>query len=199
MSPILARLPLVILVIFGAALAARPATGQAQELDSGGLGISREAWEAVHGPGDQVDILSPIWGELTAYAFDGGMYYVAFSGSKVDGGGIVVSIEVAFETGIVAADELDAAIEPLMPSDKTYADSYYLPPSPGALSALSVFRYDSATLDAVPYGTDTLESTFLVVKVGRVNAIRTTSAFESSLDFETTVSRVSIAVAIPEG
>lgn len=198
MTVMLTRLPLLLLLIFGAVLV-RPTSGEAQELDSGGLGIPREAWEAVHGPGDPIDILSPIWGEITAYAFDGGMYYVAFAGTKDAGGGVVVSLEVAFETGILAADELDAAIDPLLPADKTFADTYYLPPSPGALSSLNVFRYESATLDVVPYGTDTLESTFIVMKVGHIEAIRTTSAFESSLDFETTVSRVSIAVAIPEG
>jgi hypothetical protein len=179
--------------------AAHPAFAQTQELDSGGLGASREAWESVHGPGDLVDMASPIWGELTAYAFDGGMYYVAFSGSKEAGSGIVVSLEVAFAEGITDEDAVDAAIDPLLPSDATFADTYYLPPSPGARSALSVFRYESAALDAVPYATDTLESTFLVMKVGRIEAVQTTSAFESSMDFVTMVSRVSIAVAIPEG
>ncbi len=199
MPPIQFRPLFLMALIFGAALA-HPAIGRSQEhLDSGGLGISREAWEAIHGPGDPIDMLSPVWGELSAYAFDGGMYYVAFSGSKDSGGGIVVSLEVAFETGIVSDDELNAAIDPLMPSDKTYADSYYLPPAPGALSALSIFRYDSATLDAVPYATDTLESTFIVLKVGRTEAIRIASDFDASLNFETTVTRVNIAVAIPEG
>src|SRR5215203_4527434 len=88
------RLPFLVLLVLGAALV-RPAIGDAQELDSGGLGIPREDWEATYGPGDPVDMLSPVWGELTAYTFDRGMYYVAFSGSKVEGGGIVVSIEVA--------------------------------------------------------------------------------------------------------
>ena len=198
MPQLLTRLPLLTLLIGGIALAP-PAPGRAQALDSGGLGITREAWEATHGPGDPVDIVSPVWGELTAYAFDGGMYYVAFAGSKDAGAGVVVSLEVAFAEGITAEDDVDAIIDPLLPVDATFADTYYLPPSPGARSALSVFRYESAGLDAVPYGTDTLESTFLVMKVGRVEAIRTASAFVASMDFVTTISRVSIAVAIPEG
>jgi hypothetical protein len=198
MPAMLTRLPLITLLMCGIALA-QPVTSHAQGLDSGGLGTSREAWESVHGPGDPINMPSPVWGELTAYPFDGGMYFVAFAGSKDAGGGVVVSLEVAFTTGITDEDELNAAIDPLLPSDKTFADTYFLPPSPGARSALSVFRYESAELDAVPYGTDTLEATFLVMKVGRIEAIRTTSAFESSLNLETTVTRVSIAVAIPEG
>jgi hypothetical protein len=198
MTAMVTRLPLLLLLVFGAVLV-RPASGEAQEIDSGGLGISREAWEGIHGPGDPVDILSPVWGEITAYAFDGGMYYVAFAGTKDAGGGVVVSLEVAFETGILETDELDAAIDPLLPADATFADTYYLPPSPGALSSLSVFRYESATLDAVPYGTDTLESTFIVMKVGRTEARRIAGEFDASMNFETTISRVSIAVAIPEG
>lgn len=198
MSPVLGRLPLLLLLILGTACV-HPATSHAQELDSGGLGISREAWEAVHGPGDPIDIVSPVWGEVTAYAFDRGMYYVAFAGSKDSGGGVVVSLEVAFQTGVTVADELNAIIDPLLPSDRTYADNYFLPPSPGALSELNVFRYESAQLDAVPYGGDTLESTFLVLKVGRSEAIRIAGEFDASMYFETSITRVSIAVAIPEG
>lgn len=198
MPAMLTRLPLITILICGVALA-QPVTSRAQGLDSGGLGISRAAWDAVHGPGNPIDMRSPVWGELTAYAFEGGMYYVAFAGSKDAGSEVVVSLEVAFTTGITDEDDVNAAIDPLMPSDKTFADTYFLPPSPGARSALNVFRYESAGLDAVPYGTDTLEATFLVMKVGRIEAIRTTGAAESSLGFETTVTRVSIAVAIPEG
>jgi hypothetical protein len=198
MPPKLTRLPLLVALFFGAALA-RPVTGQAQEIDSGGLGISREAWEALHGPGDPIDMINPVWGELTAYAFDGGMYYVAFSGSKEEAGGIVVSIEVAFAPGVTSGDAVHAVIDPLLPSDATFADSYYLPPSPGALSAIQVTRYESAGLGSVPYADITLEPTFLVLQVGRVEATRTTGQFDASMVFETTVTRVSIAVAIPEG
>ena len=198
MSLMLTRLPLLLVLIFGIALA-RPASSHGQEPDSSGLGISRETWEAIHGPGDPIDMVSPVWGELTAYAFDRGMYYVAFAGSKDPAGGVVVSIEIAFQTGVTLADELNATIDPLLPSDRTYADSYYLPASPGALAHLNVFRYESVQLDAVPYGGDTLESTFLVMKVGRTDAIRIAGEFDASTNFETTITRVSIAVAIPEG
>ena len=198
MQPIHSRLLLLAVLVFGTALA-RPATGQAQELDSSGLGITREAWEAIYGPGDPIDMVNPVWGELTAYAFDRGMYYVAFAGSKDSGGGVVVSIEIALEAGITLADELNATIDPLLPSDRTFADSYYLPPSPGALSALNVFRYESAQLNAVPYGGDTLESTFIVMRVGRTEMTRITGEFDASLNFETAITRISITVAIPEG
>ncbi|CAA9551417.1 MAG: hypothetical protein AVDCRST_MAG88-804, partial [uncultured Thermomicrobiales bacterium] len=70
MLPVAARLTLLLCLLGGTALLP-PSSGHAQELDSGGLGISRGAWEAIHGPGDPVDMINPVWGELTAYAFDG--------------------------------------------------------------------------------------------------------------------------------
>lgn len=198
MSPMRTRLPLFLVLVFGFTLA-RPASSHAQALDSGGLGIIRASLEAIYGSGDPIDMVNPIWGELTAYAFDRGMYYGAFAGSKDPAGGVVVSIEIVFLTGPTLADELNASIDPLIPSDRTFADSYYLPASPGARSHLNVFRYGSAQLDAVPYGGVTLESTFLVMKVGRTEAIRIAGEFDASMNFETTITRVSIAVAIPEG
>ena len=198
MTAMRTRLPLLLLLVFGAVLV-RPTAGETQALDSGGLGISREAWDAVHGPGDPIDMINPVWGELTAFPFDGGMYYVAFSGSKEKGGETVVSIEVAFETGLTSDEEVYAIVDPLLPSDAEFADSYYLPPSPGALSAIQVTRYESAGLGSVPYADITLEPTFLVMKVGRVEATRIAGQFDASMSFETTVTRVSIAVAIPEG
>ena len=60
-------------------------------------------------------------------------------------------------------------------------------------------RYESTGLGAVPYADITLEPTFLVMQVGRTEAIRIAGEFDASINVETTVTRVSIAVAIPEG
>lgn len=200
MRPTVLRIACLLVLTLGA-LRTEHSVVDAQDgggLGSEGLGIARAVWEETHGPGDPVGVPSPVYGELLAYGFDGGMYYAAFEGSKSDADAILMYLEIAFDGG-VPSDEARAAVDGLLPSDAEITEPFYLPPSPGALSALSAFRYESAALATVPYGTIRLGSGILVVYVERVEVRRIASEVDASIYHETIVTRVSIAAAIPEG
>ncbi len=195
------RIAILVALTLGALISER-SVSHAQDgggLRSGGLGATRAVWEETHGPGEPVDTFSPVWGELNAYGFDNGTFYAAFAGSKADANGVLVSLEIVFTGEGVPSEEARAAVGAFLPSDAGIAEPYFLPPSPGAPSALNAFRYESAALATVPYGTGTLRATFLVVYVEQYAVTRIASDVDASINVETTVSRVSIAAAIPEG
>ena len=129
----------------------------APEIASGGIGLSRAAWEAAHGPSELVS-LPPTGkdpdGFGSVYAYEDGTYYVQFGGRKGEAGRVSY-VEVAWGSGGVGDQEAHHVVDELLPDDAAETESYRLPPTPGGPMALLVRRYESVALDAVPTGDST--------------------------------------------
>ena len=170
------------------------ADSTAPRIDSGGLGLTRSAWEAIHGPGTLTDISAPVYDEM--FAWEGDVTtYVAFEGSKTEGDDVAMFIELVWGDAAVPFEEARAAAEALLPADATMGEFYPAPPTPGGPVALHAFRYTSDALATVPYGTTTLSPNVLVTCHARVETIHTGHQIIHELHVE----RVSLAAQLPEG
>lgn len=172
---------------------------EAGGLESGGLGLTRAEWESFYGAGTPVDLVIPIYTQLYEYPFQHGTMYVAFAGSKSELDSVVLYLEIAFAGDGTPSEDARGLVETLIPSDAQIVDPFFAPPTPGAPSALSSFRYESAALASVPYGTESLSSSFLVIYVERYEETRTQGQGDASVTFDALVTRVSIVAAIPIG
>jgi hypothetical protein len=102
------------------------------EIDSNGIGLSRSAWEHLHGKGTRAGAV-----EL----YDGGAYAVAITD------GFVTFVERGWEDkGGVAVIDATNEVLGLLPADAELVQTYYLPATPGGPIALAVERYESASL-----------------------------------------------------
>ena len=172
---------------------------QTDGIDSGGLGLTKTAWEATYGPGAPVRTTGPIYHDMHEYRFEHGTVYAAFEGSKTAAESVVMYLEVVFGGDGMPEEQARDVVQSLLPSDAGIIEPYFAPPTPGAPSALNTFRYESAALDGVPYGTDSLSPSFLVIYVERFEERRVTGGYDVSWTIEPIVTRASIVAAIPVG
>jgi hypothetical protein len=118
--------------------------------ESGGIGLSRAEWEAVHGPGDVGQ---------NYVTYEGGRYFVQFAG------GAVSFIELGWEDrGGVDATVALAEAEALLPADAAFLETFYAPPTGGGPVGLTIDRYESAALpDRFPEAQQPPTGSILVV------------------------------------
>jgi hypothetical protein len=144
--------------------------GQADGVGSGGIGLSREDWEELHGPGEAAQ---------NYVAYEGGTYYVQFQGD------IVSFLEFGWDDPGVALAEAEAAVRELLPTDARLAESFAAPATAGGPISLLMHRYDSpALVDALLASGNRPTGGILVI-------YQETPAPDR---FEPNVARVSIAV-----
>ena len=110
---------------------AASARGQS-DLESGGIGLDREAWEAIHGPGE-------VGQSLVTY--EGGTYAVGFEQ------GAVVILERSWEAeGNVDPAVAAAEVADLLPADAELVESFFLPATEAGPVSLLADRYESRSL-----------------------------------------------------
>jgi len=105
------------------------AAGQ-RGFESGGVGLTRAEWEAIHGGGE-------VCQDSVTY---GGRYVVQFAGDAVS------FIELGWEEragGGVATDAARAEVEALLPDDADRVETFFAPPTLGGPVGLTVERYQS--------------------------------------------------------
>ncbi|MGH2562436.1 MAG: hypothetical protein ACRDJH_25540 [Thermomicrobiales bacterium] len=197
------RLPIARFAILIGCVVAVSAVGfphaRAQEdgsIDSGGLGLTRAAFEAEYGPGEPVETPPAIYDEVYAYGTEEGMIYVAYEGSKTEADDVVVYLEFAWGGDGATEDEAKAIAERFLPADFTFAGGYFAPPTPDGPTALMTFHYLSDALASVPYGTGTLPPDILVIYFQTLTDV---SQPGSQPIAETSVTSVSLLTQIPEG
>lgn len=127
-----------------------PLGGLAQEgeLDSGALGLTRPEIEAMWGagtgpfenPGGYFNIY-----ELYTYYSQRGNYHVAYQ--DTNGREIAIYLEIALPGGM-SEPEAQAFAAGYLPADVQQTDVYTAPPTPDGATALQIYRYESAALDA---------------------------------------------------
>lgn len=109
------------------------------QLQSGGVGLSREEFEAIYGPGEPEL-------ELVRYPRVERDAVVMYVGHDND---LVAHIEIgydAFESGGVAPEHLGDQIASWLPTDAAFADSMIVPARHRELTTFHLSRYESATL-----------------------------------------------------
>ena len=175
-----------------------PATAQSADIDSGGIGLTRAAWEQLHGPGEPVKVVSPYVEQL--YAYEGGRYHVAFEGAKPGGeaDALVLFVEVAWDSPVPFEEARDAALA-LLPVDAEMVGSPFVGhATPGGPLDFEILRYVSESFRAVQAaqpasGGTTFNPDVLVAFQGTTTR---TSNGHQNVD-ERTVSLVSLMTSIP--
>ncbi|HEV2108872.1 MAG TPA: hypothetical protein VGR16_11460, partial [Thermomicrobiales bacterium] len=173
------------------------ATAQPSDLQSGGIGLTRAAWEADHGVGVPVDTPSFVF-DTFAYEDEDVTYYVAFEGSKEDADDVIMYVEVAWGEEGVPYQQATEAVRALLPADATIMEAYAAPPTPGGPIALNAQHHASGALATVPYGSpdSTLTGDILVIYHTEIRDLGSTG---HQPNIEETIKRVSIMAAIPAG
>lgn len=171
------------------------ATAQAA-IDSGGIGLTRAAWEEIHGPGVQVETVNAFFDEL--FTYEDGRYTVAFSDTKPGGeaDALVLFLEVAWTVAVPEEEALRAWMA-LLPTDAERIGTPFVGPStPAGPMDLYIALYASPSLATVPYGPDsTLHPDVLVASHGLTSRTYTGHQF---LD-ERTVTVVTLMTSFPTG
>lgn len=170
---------------------------QAGSIDSGGLGLTRVAFEATYGPPQITESPLGPYDELSGYAFQQGWFYVAYEGSKTEAEDIAVYIEVSLGGDGVGEEQATGIVESLLPADATIEGASFAPPTPDGPIALRTMHYTSDALGSVPYGTTTLPPDFLVIYHQTLTDTTPSGAHQRT--YETTVSRISFMTRLPEG
>ena len=168
----IAVLALIVAVVALAAPASGSALGlgQADGVESGGIGLSRADWEDRHGPG--------VAGQ-TYVTYEGGAYYVQFQDD------VVSFVEFGWQDPGVAFDQAEDAVREFLPADARLDERFYAPATAGGPISFLLHRYDSPALaDALPGTGNPATGGILVI-------YQETPAPDR---FEPNVSRVSIAV-----
>ena len=114
-------------------------------VDSDGLGSTRAAWEARHGPGELTDAYAPPY--RAVYQYENGTYFVQFSGQEGPED-VLTYIEVAWPGDGVELIEAEARTRSLLPADVALTEAFYAPRTPGGPTALRVFLATSPSLAA---------------------------------------------------
>jgi hypothetical protein len=146
------------------------ALGQSDGVVTGGIGMSRADWEAVHGLGDATQ---------NYVVYEDGAVYVQFRGD------VVLYLEYGYlEPGVPLA-EADALVWELIPSDARLIESFAAPATTAGPIGLYTRRYTSRALATqVPEFGDNVTGSILVVY----------SETPAPDRFEPNVARVSISV-----
>ncbi|MDP9363530.1 MAG: hypothetical protein M3Q10_04750 [Chloroflexota bacterium] len=127
---------LALLVTLSAASATSATTHRTAQSDgvaSGGIGLARDAWEAVHGPGEAGQT-------LVTYA---GTYETGFRD------GVVSFVEFGWDDPGVSFPEAEDAVRGLLPTDARLVEAFAAPATAGGPVALLMHRYDSPSLTAL--------------------------------------------------
>ena len=181
-------------IVIGTATAAAQA-GEA--IESGGIGLTRAAWEAAHGPGAPIEIPF-VFGDL--YAYEGGTYYVQFEAAKPGGEAeaTLIYLEVVWGGGGATYEEANVAVRSLLPADVGRpTDVFRAPPTPGGPVDLMMERYASPSLDAVNPEPLDLPAEILIIYHVHTSELDTPPGAQPLA--ERSVTRVSMTVATPEG
>lgn len=109
---------------------AQPAVGIA----SGGIGLTREAWDAIHGP--------PVAGQ-GLLSYEDGAYDVGAPG------GIVSFVEYGWDAPDVPVAEAEAAARALLPADARLVETFVAPATPSGPTGLRLHRYQSLDLAGI--------------------------------------------------
>ena len=154
-------------LVFGAG---EPAAAQGGDVESKGIGLEREAWENLHGPGNA--------GQSYVESEDG-RYLVGFDG------GMVTFIERGWEDeGNVPAAEAEDEVDGLLPADAELRETYYAPPTAAGPIGLFFERYQS----------DSLGDRLADAASGRTDGILDVYQQQSGARIDPDVTRISIAV-----
>lgn len=128
------RLVLALLAL-GPAAWGRTTTAQSDEgIASGGIGLTREAWDAIHGPA--------IAGQ-GLLSYEDGAYDVGAPG------GIVSFIEFGWDAPGVPLAEAEAAALALLPADARLVETFVAPATSSGPTGLRLHRYRSLDLAGI--------------------------------------------------
>ena len=187
-----------LLAAVGVVIGTAGAAAQGGEaIESGGIGLTRAAWEAAHGSGEPVEV-PWVFGDL--YAYEGGAYYVRFADVKPGGEdeAKVTYVEVVWDGGGTTYEEASASVAALLPADvRRPTDVFRAPPTPGGPIDFLVMRYVSPALDAVNPEPLDLPAEILVIYHARTTELDTPPGSQPVIEQD--VTRVSIVVGTPEG
>jgi hypothetical protein len=142
------------LAIVATALIGSPtSTAQSTDIDSGGIGLSRDVWEAIYGEGEALQ-------SLVRYETpeEGFPVYVGFVGFEDDR---VAHIEFRYSEGTqlggLAEADATAQIEAALPTDAELIDAFFVPATPEGPVSLRAQRWESDSLgDVTGAGTSIL-------------------------------------------
>lgn len=109
-----------------------PSGARQDMIESGGIGLSRESWEEIHGTGEPGQ---------TVVSYDGGAYFVGFQDE------IVTFIEFGYDNDGASADEAQGAAEALLPDDAELEETFYALGTPAGPSGIRAVRYESDDLE----------------------------------------------------
>ena len=124
---------LITLLVASAASATMRPTPQSDGVASGGIGLARDAWEAVHGSGEA------------------GQTLVTYEGTYETGfrDGVVSFVEFGWDDPGVSFPEAEDAVRGLLPTDARLVEAFAAPATAGGPVALLMHRYDSPSLTAL--------------------------------------------------
>lgn len=121
---------------------------QPTELESGGIGLSRDAWEETYGEGEALQ-------SLVRYETpdEGFPVYVGFVGFEDDR---VAHIEFRYSGGTqlggLAEADATARVEAALPADAELIEAFFAPATPEGPVSLRVQRWESGSLGDVTTG-----------------------------------------------
>ena len=166
------RIAVLALIVGVMALASGSARGlgQADGVESGGIGLTRADWEDRHGPGEAGQ---------NYVTYEGGAYYVQFQDD------VVSFVEFGWQDPGVAFDQAEDAVLEFLPTDARLDESFYAPATAGGPISFLLHRFDSPALADALSGLGTQPTGGILV------IYQETPAPDS---FEPNVARVSIAV-----
>jgi hypothetical protein len=171
---------------------------ETSDFDSGGLGLTRSAWEDSHGEGTLTDIVSSPFDEI--YSYDDGALYVVFEGSKDPAGSVALDIEAIWEGEGIEFEAAMDAVAGLLPADAERVGSpYFAIPTPDAPTGLISWYYTSESLDAVPYGGPESTLTPDILVTYHATYVDETPAGSHQQIVQTYITRASITTRLPEG
>jgi hypothetical protein len=171
---------------------------ETDEFDSGGLGLTRSAWEETHGEGTLADVVSSPFDEI--YGYNDGAYYVVFEGSKDPAESVALDVEAVWEGEGIEFEAAMEAVAGLLPADAERVGSpYFAVPTPDSPIGLIAWYYTSESLDAVPYGGPDSTLTPDILVTFHATYVDETPAGSHQQIVETYVTRASITTRLPEG
>lgn len=161
---------LMVAVLVLAARGPMTATAQGGDVESEGIGLDREAWEDLHGPGNAGQ---------SYVEYEDGRYLVGFDDDAV------TVIERGWEDeGNITAEEAAEEVDDLLPVDAQMRETFYAPPTAAGPIGLSFKRYQS----------DSLGNRLDDVATARTDSILVVYQQQRGRQIEPDVTRVSITV-----
>lgn len=123
---------MVVLVLVLGARGPMTTAAQGGAVDSEGIGLDREAWEELHGPGNAGQ---------SYVEYEDGRYLVGFTDDAV------TFIERGWEDeGNLTMEEAAAEVADLLPTDARLRETFYAPPTAAGPIGLFFERYQSDAL-----------------------------------------------------